>query len=904
MSPRRITSFLRRLLGLDSRPPVRTSETQRTLNRFRPMLEACEDRATPTAVTVSLLAHTTEGGSGQVRFTRDDTTGSLSVNFSLGGTATSGTDYATPISPVYFMPGTATVDMFVGTYGDSDSEPTETVVVTVTSGTGYTIGSPAAATINILDDDAQYVSVYATQDAAEGGDPGVFLFLRIGDLSAGLTANFSVGGGSTATSGTDYTAVGTSVTFGAGVAWAEKLVVPLADNVVEDTESVAVTVGTGTGYSVDSPSTGTVYIEDDPPVVSVEAADTFEGAATGGFSFTRSGGDLSAELMVTYTVTGTADDGTDYTALSGSVTFDEDQDRVEVWVEAFGDNTADDGETVIATIDDGGTDYTLGDDEATVTIADEPLTVAVIALSDGAEGGSNPVFRFMRFGDLSEELVVEYTVGGTATSGTDYTALAGSVTFDEDDDTVDVTVYLSGDSAGEQTETVTVTLDESEDYLFGNDSDTVFIRDNDTTTVTWEGDDLLYPNDWTDPDNWSTNSVPTAGQDVYFNGSTSNVNCTNVGYGISTKLYGLHVIGAYSGTLTLANALEVGTFEMLSGTLNQPSARHLTVKDAMLWSGGTLNSSDTSANVDVDGAVARIDPPDTGSMSTSSTFRILGTTVATLLPGTLNFAGGNGLYVAAQMTIQADPTVDVNPAAPGGPNAVKIQIPAGGELSARKKVPPPGTPIRGGTVTTVPIVNAGGLFVEDGIHFITNGHVDGGNSPSILQEGATATTRLGSGGAIVAEFGVVFAGGKLIIGVVKGNTTAVIHGDVLVEATDISFVAVSESGGATLEMQGSVIWVSGTYKPVVWEGTQGLCDRWKSTDTFTVEADAALDPVIVGLGAQAGWAWTILESPKGITTAFPNNPPPGLPENLQTDWGVVSVGEGDKKRWDIKRKPF
>ena len=244
--------------------------TPPSVNPLRTWLrvEQCEDRTTPTpAVTASVIAHATESGSsGQIRFARDDTTGSLSVNFSLGGTATSGTDYATPISPVFFMPGAATVDMFVGTYGDSDSEPTETVVVTVTSGTGYTIGSPASATMNIYDDDAQVVSVAQVADAAEGGSSGTLRFTRIGDLSSSLTANFSVSG--TATSGTDYTSIGTTVAFTAGAAAADKTVAALDDVVYDPGETVIVTVTSGSGYTVGSPSAATAYITDDegPPV--------------------------------------------------------------------------------------------------------------------------------------------------------------------------------------------------------------------------------------------------------------------------------------------------------------------------------------------------------------------------------------------------------------------------------------------------------------------------------------------------------------------------------------------------------------------------------------------------------------------------------------------------------------
>lgn len=48
MSPSRFTSALRRLLGLTVSPPVRTS-VKRNANRFRPLLERCEERDVPAA---------------------------------------------------------------------------------------------------------------------------------------------------------------------------------------------------------------------------------------------------------------------------------------------------------------------------------------------------------------------------------------------------------------------------------------------------------------------------------------------------------------------------------------------------------------------------------------------------------------------------------------------------------------------------------------------------------------------------------------------------------------------------------------------------------------------------------------------------------------------------------------
>ncbi|MBM3982532.1 MAG: hypothetical protein FJ304_20125 [Planctomycetes bacterium] len=121
------------------------------------MLEVCEDRTTPTpVVTAAALSDAPEGSSGyRWRLTRDDTSSSLTVNLSFSGTADSG-DFTNPMF-ASFMTGQATADVYLSTNDDSTSEPTETLILTVASGTGYTVGTPASATVNIFDNDAQVI---------------------------------------------------------------------------------------------------------------------------------------------------------------------------------------------------------------------------------------------------------------------------------------------------------------------------------------------------------------------------------------------------------------------------------------------------------------------------------------------------------------------------------------------------------------------------------------------------------------------------------------------------------------------------------------------------------------------------------------------------------------------------
>ncbi len=109
------------------------------------------------------------------------------------------------------------------------------------------------------------VTVAATDGLAgepgSGQGTGTFTLSRTGSTAAGLSVNYTVSG--TATSGSDYTGLGTSVNFGAGAATAVVPVNVLDDTIVEGDETVALTLVSGSGYVVGSLSNATVTIRDD-----------------------------------------------------------------------------------------------------------------------------------------------------------------------------------------------------------------------------------------------------------------------------------------------------------------------------------------------------------------------------------------------------------------------------------------------------------------------------------------------------------------------------------------------------------------------------------------------------------------------------------------------------------------
>ena len=439
------------------------------------------------------LAGETGGDTGLFTLTRSggatSMAASLSVTFTLTGTATNGADYTSLPLTANFAAGVATTTVVVNPAADDVfGEGAETVILTLGVTTPYEPGSPASATVTIADtaEPPKFVSVSATDAQADevGGDTGAFTLTRSGSaqaLAAPLSVTFTLTG--TATNGADYTSLPLTANFAAGAATTTVIVNPAADDIFnEGAETVVLTLGVTTPYELGSPASATVTIADtpEPPkFVSVSATDAQAGetgADSGTFTLTRSGSAqaLAAPLSVTFTLTGTATNGADYASLPLNANFAAGAATTTVVVNPTGDALREGPETVTLTLDVTAP-YEVGSPaSATVTIADTPLPMVSVTAVDAAaaERGLDPgTFRFTRNDVAATPLTVTYTITGTATNGTDYVLLTGSVIIPANVSFVDVRVTPKADIfLNEITETVIVTLVDGVDYDLGSPS--------------------------------------------------------------------------------------------------------------------------------------------------------------------------------------------------------------------------------------------------------------------------------------------------------------------------------------------------------------------------------------------------------------------------------------------------
>ena len=292
------------------------------------------------AATVSIAATTAAaepGTNGVFTVTlsaASDTDTSVSYSVDAASTAIADSDYTALSGTVTILATQTTAVITVPVTDDALVEGAETVIVTLDSTNNGQIAvatSPAdTATVTIADNDSATVSIAATTAAAAetGSVAGQFTVTQTAASGSDTQISYTVAG--TATLVDDYAAPAATgtVTIAAGATTALIDVSGIVDDaLVEGDETVIVTL---TGITAGDPEItidtanddATVTIADnDSATVSIAGttAGNEAGPVNGVFTVTQSV-ISDGPTTLSYTVSGTATSGDDYTALGGSVT--------------------------------------------------------------------------------------------------------------------------------------------------------------------------------------------------------------------------------------------------------------------------------------------------------------------------------------------------------------------------------------------------------------------------------------------------------------------------------------------------------------------------------------------------------------------------------------------------------
>ncbi len=453
-----------------------------------------KDNADAPLVTVTANSSAEPSNNGTFTFTAiGAVTGNITVNYTLSGTASAGSDYAAPSGTVTIAGSggyTNSATVSIPVINTADAEDTETIILTITPGAAYSIFNEGSAVMRLRDDDAEPVAVSThSSGLAEPADGSWFYLSRPG-TAGDLTVNYVISG--TATNGTDYTLLPGSAVIPDGATGVDIAVSPLNDALTEGTETVILTLAAGAGYGSEVAS-GTLYLNDDDLISSLpgmgfasatgstsEAPD----ATTGEFrdiQVTLPAAQARA-VTVEYMIGGgsaVADD-VDWSYVDaananalitrGIITFPPGSTSQNVRIKVRNDGVVEGSETAILglrNLNTGGSAIRISTsrDEHTLTIADNtaanpvPRAGFLVSATTRLEtDGTEPLLIAALDSPSASAVTMTYTVTGTATAGADYTLADGTLNFAAGEMFKKLPLVILPDGTAEAAETIIVTL--------------------------------------------------------------------------------------------------------------------------------------------------------------------------------------------------------------------------------------------------------------------------------------------------------------------------------------------------------------------------------------------------------------------------------------------------------------
>jgi gliding motility-associated-like protein len=399
------------------------------------------------------------------------------VTVSAGSASVAATsDYSGLPATVTINPGENFKDITITALNDNIVEPAELLRLkgAVTGFAGITADSLSVTIDDLTGKDPANRQLRVSIDSTtlrEGNSSRVIIgFARAGIIAAtNLTVTITPDATFTGAAA-DFTGLPASVTIPAGTNQLTRTMQVVSDNLAEGTEILKLNTTVTAGYTVVSPANITIP-EDPLQITAVKTGDGGEPSTNGGFTISLPGGLLAgADINVTCTIGGTASSA-DWNATASTVVIKAGTNSIAVPVTVVDDKLIEGDETVTLTLQQARmprgsstVSFPVNTTTLTVTITDDDVNAAgrnmmVEKVTDAREPSTAGAFR-IRFSDpqltVVRDVHVNYAVSGSATPGTDYTAVSGSLTIPAGQNGVSVNLVPIDDIMVEDTETVDI----------------------------------------------------------------------------------------------------------------------------------------------------------------------------------------------------------------------------------------------------------------------------------------------------------------------------------------------------------------------------------------------------------------------------------------------------------------
>ena len=457
------------------------------------------------SLTITAPSAVTEGSSGSTDMvftvTLAPTSGQqVSVDYAADATstATADTDFTDLSGTLTFAPSQTSQSITVAVTGDAVDEPNETVVLKLSNPINASITTDkATGTINDDDGDPSLTitAPSAVTEGSSGSTDMVFTVTLAPTSGQQVSVDYAADATSTATADTDFTDLSGTLTFAPSQTSQSITVAVTGDVVDEPNETVVLKLSNPINASITTDkATGTINDDDGDPSLTITAPSAVTEGSSGStdmvFTVTlapTSGQQVSVDYAADATSTATAD--TDFTDLAGTLTFAPSQTSQSITVAVTGDVVDEPNETVVLKLSNP-INASITTDKATGTINDDDgdpsLTItAPSAVTEGSSGSTDMVFTVTLAPTSGQQVSVDYGVDATstATADTDFTDLAGTLTFAPSQTSQSITVAVTGDVVDEPNETVVLKLSNPTNASITTDKATGTINDDDNAPV-------------------------------------------------------------------------------------------------------------------------------------------------------------------------------------------------------------------------------------------------------------------------------------------------------------------------------------------------------------------------------------------------------------------------------------
>jgi hypothetical protein len=412
-------------------PPAQTSrsssggEVHGTLTAFRP---AVAPRTTTPVLTIQSVDDDVAQGAPAtfVISASSAPTTDTTVNLTSGGTAGSG-DIVTPPTSVVLPTGMTSVSVQVQTRVNTTVEQAPTVVLSLASGTGYTVGDPSSAQTTIKNSNVPTLQITGGTTVSPGGSATLTITADQAPLVDTQVA-LSIGG--SAVAGTDYDPVQPVVTLSAGTTSATVTFNTLNTNVIQSGKYIVVALtASPSTYSVGTQGSTVITIGGSGalPTVTLSSPTTYLQKGQP-YDVTVSLSEaVSTPLTIDLKYGGTAAQGTDYTVPGGSIVVPAGQTSTVVAIPTVTNNVVESDRVLTVSLSSSAS-YTTGTPNTlSVTITSSVLPTLNITsnMSTVSQGGA-ATFTITADQAPVMNTSVNFTVQGTAVPGQNYVPLVGT----------------------------------------------------------------------------------------------------------------------------------------------------------------------------------------------------------------------------------------------------------------------------------------------------------------------------------------------------------------------------------------------------------------------------------------------------------------------------------------------